>query len=242
MMLKESILSIEILRSILIRILDIFISSIALIFLSPLFILISLILLFTGEGEILYLQKRIGKNGKIFNLYKFATMLKDSPMKGAGELTEKNDPRVLPVGKYLRKSKINELPQLLNILFGQMSVVGPRPQTEIYFSLYSKNVKKNIIKVKPGLTGVGSVVFRDEESLFDLAEDPHIFDRNILVPYKGELEIWFSKNISVFLYFKLIFLTAYVLFFPSKKYAFSLLRDLPKPPKEIDIMIKKLSK
>jgi len=210
--------------------------------LSPLLLPIMLLLRLTSEGEVFYFQQRIGYLNKPFMIYKFATMLKNSSKMKGGYITVKNDPRLTFLGGFLRKSKINELPQLLNILLGQMSVVGPRPQTEIYFSLYSKNVKKNIIKVKPGLTGVGSVVFRDEESLFDLAEDPHIFDRNILVPYKGELEIWFSKNISVFLYFKLIFLTAYVLFFPSKRYTFSLLRDLPKPPKEIDIMIKKLSK
>ena len=108
------------------RFFDVFLSSIALIFLSPLLLPIIIILKLTGEGEVFFMQERIGRNGRLFKLIKFATMLKNSPNLGTGTVTMKHDPRILPVGKFLRKTKINELPQLLNILLGDMSVVGPR--------------------------------------------------------------------------------------------------------------------
>ena len=97
------------------RIIDIFLSAIGLIFISPILVPIIIVLRFSGEGEIFYLQPRVGLNGSVFNIIKLATMLKNSESMGAGTLTLKNDPRVLPIGKFLRKSKINELPQLINI-------------------------------------------------------------------------------------------------------------------------------
>ena len=107
------------------RLFDIFLSSIALIILSPLLVPIIILLKSTGEGEWFFMQKRMGKHGRLFKLIKFATMVKNSPNLGTGTVTMKQDPRVLPVGKFLRKTKINELPQLLNILLGDMSVIGP---------------------------------------------------------------------------------------------------------------------
>ena len=106
-----------------IRFFDILFSGIALLILSPLLVPVSIILRLTGEGEVFFLQERIGKGGKKFKLFKFATMLKNSPNIGTGTVTMRNDPRVLPVGKLLRKTKINELPQLLNIFIGDMSVI-----------------------------------------------------------------------------------------------------------------------
>ena len=111
------------------RLFDIIVSSIALIVVSPLFIPIIILLRLTGEGKVFYIQQRIGKRGLPFGLYKFATMLENSPNMSGGDVTSGNDPRVLPMGKFLRKSKINELPQLLNIINGEMSLVGPRPMT-----------------------------------------------------------------------------------------------------------------
>ena len=109
------------------RLLDVFLSGIAIILLGPILAPIACVLKITGEGEVFYKQARVGKGGSSFGLIKFATMLKDSPSIGTGEITIKNDPRVLPLGKFLRKSKINELPQLWNIFIGDMSIVGPRP-------------------------------------------------------------------------------------------------------------------
>ena len=112
------------------RIFDIFLSSIAITLLSPILILIIVILKLTGEGEIFYLQERVGYKTKSFMIYKFATMVKNSPNIGTGDVTLRNDPRVTKVGKYLRDSKLNELPQLFNIFMGDISIIGPRPFNE----------------------------------------------------------------------------------------------------------------
>ena len=134
------------------RFFDIVFSGLALLMLSPLLVPIVLILKFSGEGEVFFLQKRIGKGGRVFKLFKFATMLKDSPNIGTGTVTMKGDPRILPVGKFLRKTKINELPQLLNIFFGDMSVIGPRPLTVQTFGCYSESTQDVVKQVRPGLS------------------------------------------------------------------------------------------
>src|SRR5687768_13398417 len=132
------------------RILDIVFSSIAILLLSPLLIVIIVILKFTGEGEVFYRQQRIGKGGKTFGVFKFATMVKDSSKIGTGFITTKNDPRVLPVGRILRKTKLNEVPQIFNIFLGNMSMVGPRPQVRKHFEVYPEHVKKELKKLTPG--------------------------------------------------------------------------------------------
>ena len=147
------------------RILDIVLSSIAIIILSPLLVPISICLLLTGEHYVFYLQKRIGYKNKPFYIYKFATMLKNSPNIGTGLHTTEKDPRILPFGGLLRKTKINELPQLINIFLGNMTIIGPRPLVDKTFEPYSEEVKNNIYNVKHGLSGIGSIIFRDEEVL-----------------------------------------------------------------------------
>ena len=137
------------------RLIDILFSLSLLVGFLPFGLLIALVLRLTGEGKVFYLQPRIGRHGRIFKLVKFATMLENSPNIGTGDITLQNDPRVLPAGKFLRKTKINEIPQILNILKGEMSVVGPRPLTEKNFLLYPNDVQKEIVKMAPGLTGVG---------------------------------------------------------------------------------------
>jgi lipopolysaccharide/colanic/teichoic acid biosynthesis glycosyltransferase len=119
-----------------IRLFDIFFSALAILVLFPFMIPVMIGLKLTGEHYIFYNQLRIGKNGKEFNLFKFATMLKNSPNLPGGILTQKDDPRILPMGKFLRKTKINELPQLINIFIGQMSIIGPRPQAKQHYDLY----------------------------------------------------------------------------------------------------------
>ena len=216
------------------RILDIIISGLGVLFLSPLLLPIACLLKATGEGEVLYIQTRVGKYGKNFGLIKFATMLKDSPNIGSGEVTVKNDPRVLPLGNFLRKSKINELPQLLNILFGDMSVVGPRPMVPNTYANYSLKAQEILNTVKPGLTGIGSIIFRDEERLLDGLEDPVKFYNENITPYKSELEIWFVKNNSLWLYIKVIIVTAWVVVFPSSKIADSAFNDIPRLPESLE--------
>lgn len=186
------------------------------------------ILRLTGEKEVFYAQRRVGLNGALFRLIKFATMLKDSPNMAGGVLTSKNDPRVLRAGKFLRKSKINELPQLFNILAGHMSIVGPRPLPPQHFAIFPDKVRREIVKVRPGLTGVGSIVFRDEESI--MARSPKGSEKchaEDIAPCKSELELWYIRNQSLWLDFLLIFLTAWVVFFPRSNLYRMFLRGLP---------------
>ena len=129
------------------RIIDLIISLLALGILFPLFFCVIIILLFSGEGEVFYLQERLGYKKKKFKIIKFATMVKNSPNLGSGSITLRNDPRVLPFGKFLRKSKINELPQIFNVILGEMSIVGPRPQMEVDFNKFPKNKRDDIISV-----------------------------------------------------------------------------------------------
>ena len=142
-------------------------SGLSIIFLSPLLIPITLILKFTGEGEVFFSQKRVGKDGNLFLMHKFATMLKDSPNIGTGTLTIKDDPRILPFGNFLRKTKINELPQLFNVFKGEMSIVGPRPQSPETLH-FNKNLQNKIIFVTPGLTGLGSIFFSGKKCYLQL--------------------------------------------------------------------------
>ena len=213
------------------RIIDILLSILALLVLLPLFIPIVVILLLTGEHKVFYLQTRVGYNNKDFKIIKFATMLSNSANMGSGSLTLKNDPRVLPFGSFLRKTKINELPQILNIIIGDLSIVGPRPQMQVDFEKYSDEVQGKIYNVRPGLTGIGSIVFRDEESLISSAaenEDPHDFYKRIIAPYKGELEIWYHSHRSIFLDSQLIFMTAWAIVSPETRLYEKWFKDLPK--------------
>jgi len=217
------------------RFFDILLSAITLIVIFPILLIVMIILKFTGEGEIFYLQERIGKNQQQFNLIKFATMIKNSVQIGSGEITLANDSRVLPFGKFLRKTKINELPQLINILKGDLSVIGPRPQTQKYYDAFEDVDLQYISKVKPGLSGVGSIIFRDEESLLEDINNPVEFDLTVVTPYKGNIEHWFVVNRNIILYFQLIMLTTFVVIFPkyAKKFTEKLLKKLPEAPNEL---------
>tara|TARA_B100002052_G_scaffold288666_1_gene305114 strand:- start:769 stop:1449 length:681 start_codon:yes stop_codon:yes gene_type:complete len=212
------------------RLFDIVASFFSLIILIPFFIPIIILLKLTAEGEVFYFQERIGINNSKFKIWKFATMLKNSMNIGTRSITLQNDFRVTYVGKFLRKTKINELPQIINILMGDISIVGPRPMVEETFFAYSKDIQSKIYKIKPGLTGIGSIIFRDEESLISTVEkeDPHEFYKNVIAPYKGELELWYQENRSFFVDFKIIFITAWIIFFPNSKIYFKLFKSLPK--------------
>lgn len=215
------------------RLLDILFSGVALLILAPLLVPIMILLRFTGEGEIFYVQQRIGRGGKTFGLLKFATMLKNSPNIGTGTVTLKNDPRVLPMGGFLRKTKINELPQLINILKGDMSIVGPRPQTQRCFDAFPKASQIQIMKVRPGLSGIGSIFFRDEEDLMHAARDPNRFYDEVIMPYKGALEEWYVQHASLSTYLLVIFVTAWVVIFPKSRIAWAVFKGLPNPPQEL---------
>ena len=211
------------------RIIDIILSGIVIIFFSPILILLIIILRLTGEGEIFYLQERVGYKTKSFMIFKFATMIKNSPNIGTGDVTLRNDPRVTNVGSFLRKYKLNELPQLFNVFIGDISIIGPRPLMKAGFNRYSLNFQKSIYNVKPGLTGIGSIVFRDEEKILTDSElNPHECYKEIILPYKGELEIWYQENCSLFLDFQLMFLTIWVIIYPNSRIYEKWFKKLPK--------------
>lgn len=213
------------------RFLDFILAFIALIFLLPIFVPVAIVLLLTGEHYVFYFQKRMGFKNNPFNIWKFATMLKESPNMSGGFHTTQKDPRVLPLGGFLRKTKINELPQIINILKGDMSIVGPRPLVDKTFYPYPKSVKDSIYNVKPGLTGIGSIVFRDEERLLSETDmDTKEFYAKYISPYKGELELWYQSHLSFYTDLILVFLTAWAIVAPKNELVYRIFKDLPQKP------------
>jgi lipopolysaccharide/colanic/teichoic acid biosynthesis glycosyltransferase len=158
------------------------------------------------------------------------------PIIGTGMVTIKNDPHILPFGKILRRAKINELPQLINVLKGDMSIIGPRPQDQRCFDAFREEDKAEILKVRPGLSGIGAIYFRDEENLMHKAQGDMIrFYDEVISLYKGRLEAWWVTNQSLKNYFLLIFLTVWVIIFPKSTILLQLRKDLPPSPEELYI-------
>jgi lipopolysaccharide/colanic/teichoic acid biosynthesis glycosyltransferase len=217
------------------RLFDIILSSISIICFLPFFIPITILLKCTGEGFVFYFQDRIGYKNRKFRIWKFATMLKASPALGSGSITLQNDWRLTPLGGFLRKTKINEIPQIINVLLGDMSIVGPRPQMEIDFLKYPKEMQLKINDVRPGLSSIAAIVFRDEERYFaDNTRDPHEFYKTHISPYKGALEVWYQEHLSFKTDFLIIFLTCWVIFFKKSRLIFKLFKNLPKMPQELE--------
>lgn len=215
------------------RALDVVFSGLALLLLSPLLLPLVLVLRLTGEGKVFYVQSRVGRNGRTFGVLKFATMLEDSPNMGTGTVTLKDDPRILPLGRFLRKTKINELPQLLNIVRGDMSVIGPRPQTQRCFDAFPADMQAAILQVRPGLSGIGSIVFRDEEEMLHESGDPERFYDEVIMPYKGRLEEWYVAHQGLGLYLGGIALTVWSVVSKDTSLTFKVFRSLPAPPPEL---------
>lgn len=213
------------------RLLDFILALIALILLLPIFIPVILILSVTDEKEVFYLQNRVGFKNKCFKIWKFATMLKDSENIGTGSITVRNDPRVFPFGNFLRKTKVNELPQIINVLIGDMSIVGPRPLMLVDFQKYDLEQQKTVYNCKPGITGIGSIIFRDEQKMVsNISMDPQEYYHKYIMPYKGTLEAWYQENASLMVDFKIIFLTAWIIIFPNSKLYKFFFKDLPERP------------
>jgi lipopolysaccharide/colanic/teichoic acid biosynthesis glycosyltransferase len=208
------------------RFIDLLIATVALILLSPILIPAIIILKLTGEHEVFYFQKRVGYKNKPFYIWKFATMLKNSPNIGTGEITLRNDPRVTSFGKLLRITKVNELPQIINVFKGDMSIVGPRPLMDVSVKLYPPEIQEKIYNCKPGMTGIGSLIFRDEEKIVSDAADPKAMYAAIY-PYKGALEMWYQQHCSLYTDFMIIFLTAWSIIFPKTNLIQKVFKDLP---------------
>jgi len=215
-----------------IRFFDILFSSIAIVVLFPFMIPIMIMLKLTGEHDIFYKQQRVGKGEKEFDLIKFATMLRDSPNLPGGLYTSKNDPRMLPMGKFLRKTKINELPQLINILKGDMSVIGYRPQVRVQYDYFPAEDRAVMRTDRPGLSGMGAIVFRSEEDLLQGIEDHESFYEKVISPYKSKLECWYINNKSLGNYFRLIWLTVKTVLKPDDR-SWKKLKNLPEMPEEL---------
>ena len=160
-------------------------------------------------------------------------MLRNSPDLPGGLITAPNDPRLLPLGKFLRKTKINELPQLINIFIGQMSIVGYRPFTEKHYNLYSEEIKRHISTIKPGLTGIGSIVFRNEEEILHSVSDRDYFHDKVITPFKGQLECWYVKNKSIKNYFLIILCTIFIIIDSKNNIWKNIFDNLPTFPGEL---------
>lgn len=194
--------------------------------------IVALILRLTGEGEIFYRQERVGRGGKPFGILKFATMLKNSPQMGGGDITVNNDPRVLPFGRFLRKTKINELPQLFNVLRGDMSLIGYRPLTPRVAAMFPPEYWRSLADIRPGLSGLGSVAFRDEERLLTRTGDRERTYAEVIVPYKAALELWYAEHADFGLDMKLVLLTMLAVL-KSETDVHQWFVGLPKPPEAL---------
>jgi lipopolysaccharide/colanic/teichoic acid biosynthesis glycosyltransferase len=152
------------------RLLDVFVSSVGLLFLSPLFAAVAVLIKFDSRGPLFFRQERVGQGLRTFCIYKFRTMVVDAPLKG-GPLTAPEDPRITRLGRALRKTKVDELPQLINVLRGEMTLVGPRPEVPRYVALFQDDYEE-ILRARPGITDLASLKYRDESSALSLAADP----------------------------------------------------------------------
>ena len=219
------------------RTFDIIVAALILLPLVPFLAAVIVILRITGERQAFYVQRdRIGFQGKKFPLVKFVTMVANSESIGSKDVTVRNDPRVLPVGRVLRKTKVNELPQLLNVLAGHMSIVGWRPLLEPGFKRYETRIQEALVTVKPGLTGIGSIIFRDEERILELSAKPYEeCYRDDVLPYKGALELWYLENESLWLDIKIILATAGAVVAPDSAFYTSWFPDIPQPKRSSEI-------
>lgn len=188
-----------------IRLFDLLISIVGLLILSPLFIIIAVWIIIDSKGPVIYYQTRVGQFGNDFVLLKFRSMLMDSDLKGLITIGER-DPRVTTSGYFLRKTKLDELPQLINVFKGDMSMVGPRPEVRKYVDRYTKE-QFEILSVKPGITDYASIMFKDENALLSKVTDPDTYYIEFLISRKIELNMEYIRNRNIAHYFKILFKT-----------------------------------
>ncbi len=179
------------------RIFDIVFSISGLILLSPVLIVIAILIRFDSKGPVLYKQTRVGRNNKDFKLLKFRTMNSDSDSKGLLTVGGR-DPRITKTGYYLRKFKLDEFPQLINVLYGEMSFVGPRPEVRKYVDLYTEDQKK-VLDVSPGITDIASIKYKNENDLLEKAEDPEKYYIEKIMPDKIDLNLEYINEKNDFL-------------------------------------------
>jgi len=188
-----------------IRVADLLFSLIGLIVLSPVILIFALLIVIDDFGSPLYIQERVGINGKTFKLLKLRSMKNRS---GGLLISTSNDSRITAIGKFIRKYKIDELPQLLNVLMGSMSIVGPRPEVSKYVRLFSETQRK-VLLVRPGITDYASITFKNENEILGNSQDPESTYINYILPRKLRLNMIWIRNKSLFTYFDCIFRTLF---------------------------------
>jgi lipopolysaccharide/colanic/teichoic acid biosynthesis glycosyltransferase len=192
------------------RCFDLFFSSLGIILLSPFYIFISIIIKASSKGPVIFQQERIGKFGRPFSILKFRTMVQDSEQLGPQITLGNSDQRITEIGKILRRTKIDELPQLFNVWLGEMSFVGPRPEVEKYVKLYTDK-QKEVLTLRPGITDLASIEFRNESELLEGQSDPEQFYITEIMPKKLDLNLEYVKQQNLKLDIKLIFKTMRIL-------------------------------
>lgn len=189
------------------RILDFLFSLMGLIILSPFFLILALWIKIDSKGSIFYIQKRVGKNNIDFDLYKFRSMSLNADKKGLLTVGGR-DPRITNSGYFIRKYKLDELPQLLNVLIGNMSLVGPRPEVRKYVNYYSTK-QLEILNIRPGITDLASIKYKNENEILGKSIDPEKTYIQEIMPHKLELNIEFIENPTIIKYFTIIFRTIF---------------------------------
>ncbi|MBK5210330.1 MAG: sugar transferase [Flavobacteriaceae bacterium] len=174
------------------RLFDIVFSFLGLVFLAPIWLLIVILMMATSKDPVIYKQVRVGKNNKDFKIFKFRTMHVNADKLGLLSVGDK-DPRITQIGYYLRKFKLDELPQLANVLIGDMSFVGPRPEVRKYVNFYNQE-QMQVFKVRPGITDLASIAFRNESELLSGQEDPDSYYINVIMPKKLQINLDYLKD------------------------------------------------
>lgn len=182
---------------------DILVSLIALILLAPLFLILALIIKLTTRGPVFYRGRRVGRGGEIFSMHKFRSMVVNADQIGT-HLTPQGDPRVTKIGRFLRKTKMDELPNIIDVLKGDMSFVGPRPESPLYAKYYNER-QKQVLNVRPGMVGPTQIKYRHEEVILKDKKDPDTYYVQELMPQKLEIDLDYIKNRSFLLDVKIIF-------------------------------------
>lgn len=201
----DTILQQKRLQLILKRVFDIVVSFIGLVILSPLFIILAIVIVSDSKGPVFFKQTRVGRNGVLFKIYKFRTMIEDAEAKGM-QLTVGDDSRITNVGAFLRKTKIDELPQLINVLKGEMSFVGPRPEVPKYVELYTED-QRQVLMVRPGITDLASIEYRNESALLATTDNPEKVYIEEIIPGKLELNRKYIVNMSLAIDMRIIMRT-----------------------------------
>ena len=191
------------------RLFDIIFSFLGIIVLSPLLVIVSILIKIDSSGPIFFLQERVGLNGKLFKIIKFRSMKEDH--NNLLTVTLQNDKRITKIGKKLRKYKIDEIPELMNVLIGDMSFVGPRPDVPGYTDLLKGN-DRNILKLRPGITSSASIKYSNEEELLLAQEDPIAYNNDVIFRDKVKMNLNYYENNNIWIDIKIIFATVYTLF------------------------------